>query len=170
MKWDKKAKALQRRRLRAGRLLAKGVAQAEVARRVGVSRATVCEWNARLAQGGLAALHRRRRGRPSKLTEEQRAELPSVLKAGALQQGFSSELWTLPRVGQLIKHRYGVRYTDSHIWRILSDLGWSCQRPTNQARERNAKAIREWKQKRWPALKKTPDDKDVLLSSSTNPD
>jgi len=44
--------------MRAGRLLLKGVAQAEVARRVGVSRASVCEWNGRLAQGGLDALRR----------------------------------------------------------------------------------------------------------------
>lgn len=156
MKWDKKAKALQRRRLRAGRLLTKGVAQAEVARRVGVSRATVCEWNARLTQGGLTALRRRTRGRPPKLTAEQRAELTRLLKAGALKQGFSSDLWTLSRVGQLIKRQYSVRYVDSQIWRILSDLRWSCQRPAGQARERNKKAIREWKQKRWPALKKSP--------------
>jgi len=61
-KGEKKAKQLQRRRLRAGRLLARGVAQAEVARRVRVSRATVCEWNARLEQGGLDALKRRPRG------------------------------------------------------------------------------------------------------------
>ena len=47
-KSEKKAHQLQRRRFRAGRWLAKGVAQAEVARRAKVSRATVCEWNARL--------------------------------------------------------------------------------------------------------------------------
>lgn len=51
-KGEKKSKELEKCRLRAGRWLGQGIAQAEVARRVGVSRATVCEWNARLAQGG----------------------------------------------------------------------------------------------------------------------
>ena len=48
---EKKLKELQHRRLRAGRLLLKGVGQAEVARRIGVSRATVCEWNERQRKG-----------------------------------------------------------------------------------------------------------------------
>ena len=48
MKRKNNAKELQRRRLKAGRLLLKGVQQAEVARRVGVSRATVCEWKQRV--------------------------------------------------------------------------------------------------------------------------
>ena len=37
----------------------KGVAQAEVARRVGVTRTTVSEWNEKLQDGGLEALKRR---------------------------------------------------------------------------------------------------------------
>ena len=40
-KTEREAKTLQRRRLRAGRLLQRGVAQAEVARRVEVTRTTV---------------------------------------------------------------------------------------------------------------------------------
>jgi hypothetical protein len=41
MKRKNKTSELQRRRLKAGRLLLKGVTQAEVARRVGVSRPSV---------------------------------------------------------------------------------------------------------------------------------
>jgi len=152
----KKLKALQRRRLRAGRLLLKGVAQAEVARRVGVSRATVCEWNERLAQGGLDGLRRRPRGRPAGLDAGMRGELAQALKAGAMANGYATELWTLARVVRLIAQRFGLQYSASQVWRILSAMGWSCQRPAGRARERNEQAIREWKQKRWPALKKTP--------------
>src|SRR5690242_6823365 len=56
MKRKNNPQELQRRRLKAGRLLLKGTQQAEVARRMGVSRATVCEWKQRVEQGGLAAL------------------------------------------------------------------------------------------------------------------
>jgi transposase len=40
------------------------------------------------------------------------------------------------------------------VWRILGQLGWSSQRPTGRATQRDERAIRQWKQKRWPALKK----------------
>ncbi len=51
-KTEREGKLLQRRRLRAGRLLLKGVAQADVARSVGVTRTTVSEWNEKVEGGG----------------------------------------------------------------------------------------------------------------------
>ena len=155
-KREEKAKKLQRRRLRAGRLLLKGVAQAEVARRVGVSRATVCDWNARLQQGGLDTLRRRPRGRPAGLDAAMQTELARLLRAGAMAQGYAIELWTLARIAKVIERRFGRKYSTSQVWRILSAMGWSCQRPTGRALERDEAAIRKWKQQRWPALKKTP--------------
>jgi hypothetical protein len=38
----------------------------------------------------------------------------------------------------------------------LCSLGWSCQRPTGRARQRDEAAIRRWKQVRWPQIKKKP--------------
>ena len=93
-KAEREAKALQQRRLRAGRLLQRGVAQAEVARRLTVTRTTVSEWNAQLQAGGLEALKRRVRGRPSGLEDAQRRELMRALKAGAFADGFPTDLWT----------------------------------------------------------------------------
>lgn len=68
-KSQKVAKDLQQRRMRAGRLLLKGVALAEVARRVGVTRMTVSTWNRGLQRAGLEGLKAGVRGRPSKLSE-----------------------------------------------------------------------------------------------------
>jgi len=169
-KSDKQDRILQRRRMRAGRLLMRGMAQADVARKVGVSRATVSTWNEQLQAGGLQALKGRARGRPSALDSEQKAELVRLLKEGALAQGFSTELWTLRRVGQLIEEKFGRRYSESQVWRILVSLGFSSQRPTSRSLERDEGAIRRWKQLRWPALKKTPENKAESSSSSTNRD
>ena len=47
------------------------------------------------------------------------------------------------------------------------DRGWSCQRPTGRALERDAEKIRRWKQKRWPEIKKKPARKAAPSSSST---
>lgn len=157
---------LERRRLKAGRLLSKGISQAEVARRVEVSRETVRRWADKLSAGGLAALKNAPQlGRPAGLESAQHRELVRALKAGALAQGYATELWTLPRVATLIEKLFGRRYSQVQVWRILGQLGWSCQRPTGRATQRDEHAIRQWKQKRWPALKKTLPDKDVPSSS-----
>jgi hypothetical protein len=58
-KSEREDRALQRRRMRTGRLLLRGVAQAEVARRVAVTRTMVSPWNEQLNAGGLRGLKRR---------------------------------------------------------------------------------------------------------------
>ncbi len=161
-------RALQRRRMRAGRMLLRGVPQAEVARKVAVTRTTVSAWNEQLGGGGLEALKSRTRGRPSGLDAQQKLELVRLLKEGALAQEFATELWTLRRVGQLIEEKFARRYSESQVWRILVSLGFSSQRPTSRALERNEASIRRWKRERWPALKKTPKNKAGPSSSSTN--
>lgn len=156
---------LERRRRRAARLLAAGVAQAEVARRVGVTRTTVSRWEAVRQEGGLDALRRPKHfGRPRRLCDAQCEELMGLLKAGALAAGFGTELWTLPRMRTLIAQRFSVSLTEPSVWRLLRALGWSVQRPSGQARQRDEKAIRTWKAKRWPELKKSLRGKDESSS------
>ena len=46
-------------------------------------------------------------------------------------------------------------------------LGWSPQRPTGRAIERDEQAIAQWKRKRWPEIKKKPKNKGSSSSSST---
>jgi transposase len=154
---EQKLEELEKRRRQGMRLLSAGVWPAEVARRVGVSRQSVLRWTKLHERGGMAALKRPQRfGRPPKLSDAQRAELIEALKRGALAAGFTSELWTLPRIGMLIKERFGVQFSQSSVWRLLQQLGWSVQRPTGRARQRDEVAIRTWKEKRWPAIKKSP--------------
>lgn len=166
-----KQEALEKRRLRAGRLLLKGVSQVEVSQRLGVAKSTVSGWAKRVHEGGLEALRSGGAlGRPAGLDTTQRAELVRALKQGAIAHGFSTELWTLPRVGQLIARRFGLRYSEPHVWRILRQLGFSPQRPSKRALERDQQAIDAWKRKRWPKLKKTLQNKAEPLSLSTSRD
>jgi len=58
------------------------------------------------------------------------------------------------RVAHLIEDEFGVAYHPGHVWKILFDLGWSCQRPVGRARERNEEQIRRWRRVRWSAIKK----------------
>lgn len=156
MKHKRDFKALEQRRLKAVKLLKQGLSQAEVARRLEVSRESVSRWAAEFEANGKAALQRKRLGRPAHLDERQRRELTQALVQGAMANGFATELWTLPRVAKLIAWRFGVQYSTGHIWHLLRGLGFSCQRPAKQALQRDEAAIRQWRSKRWPALKKTP--------------
>jgi transposase len=153
---EQRLKDLERRRRRAAQLLAAGTPQAEVARRVSVSRQAVSQWEKRRQEGGMEALRRPKRfGRPRKLSDPQCESLIEYLGAGALAAGFATELWTLPRIASLIEQRFTVRLSESSVWRLLGALGWSVQRPSGRARERGEKAISAWKAKRWPELKKS---------------
>lgn len=147
----------QRRRVGAAKLFRKGRSQAKVARQLEVSRQTVSRWHAAWTAGGQEVLAGAgRTGRKSKLSGEQLCQLEAILLAGAPAQGYETDLWTLKRIAQVIRRQFQVTYHASHVWKVLGQLGWSCQRPERKARERNEEAIRRWVRYRWPQIKKRP--------------
>jgi transposase len=148
-------KELETRRLKAGKLIKQGATNAEIARQLKVSRQSVGRWRDELSGGGIVKLRSAgRAGRKSKLTLTQEEQVISALQRGTKAQGYSSEMWTLPRVAKLIMEVTGVSYHPRYVGEILKRLGWSCQRPIVRAKERNEEAIQSWKKKGWQSLKK----------------
>ena len=148
---------MEARRFEAARLFARGTAPATVARTLGVSRTAASRWyHAWKAEGRPALQAAGRAGRKPRLEAPQLARVEAALRQGPRAQGFATELWTLPRVATLIERLTRVRYHPGHVWYILRRLGWSLQRPTRQARERDEAAIAAWKRHRWSQVKKTP--------------
>jgi len=88
------------------------------------------------------------------LTARQRTQLLKLLLKGAMAHGYSTDLWTLPRVAEVIAKTFGVRYHPAHVWKILRGEGWSCQKPERRARERDEETIKQWRADRWPHIKK----------------
>src|SRR5207253_6138598 len=122
---------MEERRLAAGRLLrAKRLSEAEIAREVGVSRASVTRWKQRLERAGLEGLHQRApSGRPSHLSEAQWRQLFPLLERGAMAAGFETDRWTLRRIASVIERTFGVRYHGCSLSRALHARDWSPQRP-----------------------------------------
>lgn len=147
--------ALRERRARAAKLFDQGLPQAEVARRCGVSRTTAMRWSRAWVKRGKRDLEPLPRGRPNRLSEAKLERIEKALLRGAQAHGFSSELWTLERVAQVIERVADVHYHPGHVWRVLRSLGWSLQKPTTRARERDEVEIARWKKVEWPRLKKT---------------
>jgi transposase len=148
---------LERRRFKAFALLSKGLSEAEVARQVGVHRQSVNRWARAIEEQGREGLKQAgRAGRKSRLSEAELKQLEEKLKRGAETAGYETNLWTLDRVADLIEQDFGVEYHAGHVSWLLKKLGWSCQQPVGKALERNEPAIRQWKKRRWPELKKKP--------------
>lgn len=144
------------RRQKAARLFAAGFTQAEIARRCGVSRQTASRWGRTYRSGGARALRPGHAGRPAKLTPVQIRRLQAALMKGPMSHGWSTDLWTLERITALIRTQFGIDYHPGHVWKLLRSMGWSLQRPTTRAKERDEAAIARWKSEEWPRLKKTP--------------
>lgn len=162
---------MEKRRFRAVRLWEQGLNQSEVARRLRVARQTVARWIHDFRAGGKDSLRQAgRAGRKPLLTDGDRQRLTELLLRGPEALGYQTPLWTCPRVAHLIQQEFGVRYHEGHVWKILVSLGWSPQRPVGRARERNEAAIRTWKRRTWPAIKKKPAPKGAPSSSSTKAD
>ncbi len=134
--------ALEKRRLKALRLLENNSTdQSEVARRLHVCRQTVSRWMKEFRAGGKKALNKAgRAGRKAELTEADREWLKYLLLEGPEELGFETSLWTCARVAQLIEVEFGVEYHPGHVWKILDDLGWNCQRQVLLGRRRPARA------------------------------
>jgi transposase len=148
---------LEARRFEAARRFARGESQAVVARALDVTPMTACRWYQTWARKGRAGRKAAGRlGRKPRLDHRQLARIDLALRRGPLAHGFATDLWTLPRIAEVIERQTSQRFHPGHVWRILQNLNWSLQRPARQAVERDADAIRRWVQVRWPAVKKTP--------------
>jgi transposase len=150
-------KGMRQRRLRAARMFEQGASQAEVARRLKVSRQSAMVWERAFRKAGRKALEGAgRAGRKPRLSASQRRAVEQALVRGPEAAGYRTALWTLPRIAAVIEKTTGVRYHPGHVWRLLHQLGFSRQKPTTRAKERDEAAIARWVQERWPRVKKTP--------------
>jgi transposase len=145
----------QTRRIVAGELFARGHSQAQVARRLGVCRQSASRWFYLWKANGSEGLQGAgRTGRKRRLSDADLCHLETLLIEGPEAQGYETNLWTLKRIARVVERYFGVHYHPGHVWKLLGQLGWSCQRPERRARERDETTIRRWLKYRWPRIKK----------------
>ena len=164
------AKVLEARRRRAMTLLDEGRSLNEVARKLGWAASSVMHWrDAREERGEEGLRVRSTPGRPPRLTPAQKARLVKLLLKGAPAHGHRTDVWTTPRIAELIERHFSVLYHPDHVRRLLHQLGWTHQRPERRALERDEAGIERWKKSTWPWVKKTPRGWVPGSSSPTNP-
>lgn len=129
----------------------------DLAVEAGVTRGSVNRWLQWYEAAGTEGLLTETAPGPApKLTEEQRVALGDLVEAGPQAAGYSSGVWTGPMIGNLIEERFGVRYHNHHVPRLLHDLGFSVQRPRKRLARADAEKQATWLRETFPAVKKKP--------------
>jgi len=156
----------EQRRMQAAQLFAEDLSNAEIARRLHVSRTSVSHWYQTWKEQGTQGLKAQMPGQSSRLSPEQKEQIVEALLLGPQANGFEASLWTLGRITQLIHNLTGVSYHPGHVWYLLQEMDWSCQKPETQARERDETEIQRWLTKQWPQIKRGPSSEGPSSPSS----
>ncbi|WP_371663036.1 winged helix-turn-helix domain-containing protein [Streptomyces sp. NBC_00280] len=142
-------------RLEAADLIEAGASDREVARRFRVTRMSANRWRRALASGGRQALvSKGPGGARCKLSPGQLRALEAVLEAGPAACGWTGQCWTLARIGEVVRRRFGAEYTLAGLDLLLHRIGWSVQVPARKATERDESKIAAWKDEQWPVIKR----------------
>jgi transposase len=114
-----------RRRLAVQRLL-EGYPAEEVAEFLDVSTRTVWRWLALFrAEGSKGLTARPVPGRPCKLTSTQEKIILRWLRHSPTVLGFATELWSAPRLAQLIEQEFDIRFNPHSLSAWLRDRGFT---------------------------------------------
>lgn len=145
----------EKRRFKAAKMFEKGSKKSEIAGKLGVTPTAVNQWYKAWEEGGVEALKSIGASGPrSELTPEKRKAFKGAILKGPRNFGYETDLWTLPRLQAVMKKVNGIVFSEVWIWHIVRDLGFTPQKPQVKARQRDEKAIKEWKEKTLPNLKK----------------
>jgi transposase len=146
---------LEHRRLLAVQRVLEGYSTEEVAEFLGVDPRSVRRWvAAHRAAGDEGLLARPTSGRPPKLTYTQEKIIRRWLADKATEHGFATDLWTGPRLAQMIRREFAIELNPKYltVWLRRRDL--TPQKPRRVPRQRDPEEIAAWLQTQWPRIKK----------------
>ena len=132
-----------------------GVGVKTLSEQLNVTRGSINRWNQWFDAAGTEGLKPRKpTGAPPRLTEGQRQELMNLIEAGPIEAGYQTGIWTGPMIGDFIRDRFGVKYHNHHVPRLLHSLGFSVQRPRRRLARADQEKQKEWLNKTLPKIKK----------------
>jgi transposase len=143
-------------RHRAVQAIARGLPIGEVAAAYSTNRTTVYRWFKRYHHNGKDGLYRSPgSGRPRKLQELNPTEVLQLILQPATHFGFETELWTVARLHQVVREKYGTIISRGTIWRRLREAGLTYQKPERQYFEMDEEARQTWLSREVPQIRRT---------------
>lgn len=149
-------KETERRRLLAGRDLLGGMRQCDVAAKYSVDKGNISRWNKIVHSVGIEGLKTpdTKPGRKPKLSAKDRERLDQMIVEGAEAHGYENDVWTLPRITELIEHEFEVVHDPGLVWHILKDMGFSWHKPSSRSAQQDPGKVDEWLRVTWKRVEK----------------
>lgn len=142
----------------------RGIHVNDIASSFGVTPQAVYRWINCAKENGKNSLKSVKSPGPDfHLTEKQLLKLLSLLRKPASELGYSTDLWSGPRIRHLIKHEFSIEYHPKHMPRLMKNLGLELKFPERRALEQDLKEVRKWKEKTLPKILKKARKKRGLL-------
>ena len=114
---------LERRRRLGVALHRRGLSIREVARELGCAPGSVARWTKMFNEGGDDGLDPiPNAGGTSRMSDADRVKLVVLLRLGALMNGFSTNVWTLRRMRDVIEREFKIRYSISNVHNIVREV------------------------------------------------
>jgi transposase len=148
---------LERRRRLAVTRIRSSYTQQEVADFFDVRLRSVERWMQAYRKRGMAGLKAKPHpGRPPKLSVAQERQVLQWFRRSPREFGFATELWSAPRVTQVIQRKFRKKFHPRYVNQWLAERRITPQKPERQARERDQRKVRRWLREEWPRIKKSP--------------
>jgi transposase len=149
-------KVLEHMRLLAVERVLAGEKPRVVAKSFGLYRTSIYKWlRAHRKRGREALKSTTAKGPTPKLSESQKKQVKRwIVGKDPRQYGFDFGLWTRSIIAEMILDRFDVLLTLPSIGRLLTSLDITPQKPLRRAYERDEKEIRQWKEQKYPELRK----------------
>jgi transposase len=142
------------RRCLAVQSVADGYSTQEVADFLGVDPSSVRRWLAAYRRhGGDGLTAQPVPGRAPKLTTTQEKIVLRWLSDLPSEYGFTTDLWSAPRLAQLIEQEFGAHFYANYLSTWLRQRGYTPQKPRRVPREQDDEAIAQWLAEDWLRIK-----------------
>lgn len=136
-------------------MTAVGRAKTSIAQDLGCSPATVDNVRQRYRQHGREGLRRRSPpGRPSRATAEYRAALRQAVQTPPQHLGYGFSVWSVARLGQHLKQRTGLGFSEDQLGRLLHQEGFAFQRPKHTLKGKRDEVAYEQARRELGVMKK----------------
>lgn len=143
-------------RMQAVKMARNGMGVPEIAKFFGVSIRSIFKWIAAYSSGGQNALQAKDgAGRPPKVKPEELAWIAAKVKDHTPDQlKFEFGLWTVKLISALIERDLNLKLSAPTVMKIMKQLGFTAQKPLYRAYEQSATLVQEWRNTRYPEIKK----------------
>jgi putative transposase len=134
-----------------------GRTKASIAHDLGCSIGTVDFVRSRYRREGISGLQTKKpTGRPSRATDDYRAELHSALTTSPLDFGYGFSVWSIARLNAHLQKTTGISFSEDQLSRVLHAEGYSYQRPKHTMKGKRDEAAYTKAAAELDGLKKKP--------------